>query len=192
MSKLGDKLWHKRLNGFEAFDEVRLYVVPRFKTSGLSGDEWRQSIAIDFYFKGEKVHEGGGYRDMKTAMMFLASDTAKASDHGIPRQVLKLEETQCDQPSCREKAIGRLRIKQEFSERGEKLDTTDTTMQYFRRFCAKHIKRGDCSREDSDDNYEALDGVGADASTNREESPAAVMMPDGTIVHPTPTPNSKA
>jgi hypothetical protein len=43
----------------QAFDEVRIVTVPRYKISGLSGDEWRISSHIEFYRKGRKVHERG-------------------------------------------------------------------------------------------------------------------------------------
>lgn len=35
----------------QAFDEVRIVTVPRYKQSGLSGDEWRISAAIRLYRK---------------------------------------------------------------------------------------------------------------------------------------------
>jgi hypothetical protein len=178
-----DRPHHMRLPDFESYDEIRLYVVPRFKTSGLSGDEWRQHVQVDFFFKGVKTFEFG-CRDMNAAAMLLGARMLESYDHGISDEAIKLEESGvCDQPSCREKSVGRLLIKQRFV-RGEKLDESDSTLKWYRQFCAKHIKRGDCSREDCDSNYAPLDGVGADASTNKEESPSSVMMPDGTIIDP--------
>ena len=41
----------------------------------------------------------------------------------------------------------------EFSSQGEQLDQNDTHFRHYRKFCDKHKKRGDASREDSDDNY---------------------------------------
>gem|GEM_PF-6705725 len=35
----------------QAFDEIRIVTVPRYKTSGLSGDEWRISAMIQFFAK---------------------------------------------------------------------------------------------------------------------------------------------
>jgi len=43
----------------QAFDEVRIVTVPRYKTSGMSGDEWRISATIQFMRKGRIVHERG-------------------------------------------------------------------------------------------------------------------------------------
>ena len=36
----------------EWYDEIRVTTVPRFKTSGLSGDEWRRSAKVTFLRKG--------------------------------------------------------------------------------------------------------------------------------------------
>ncbi len=53
----GKTVFHKRLRDFESFDEIRLKVVPRYKTSGLSGDEWRTGVLIEFMFKGQVIEE---------------------------------------------------------------------------------------------------------------------------------------
>jgi hypothetical protein len=37
----------------QAFDEVRIKTVPRYKTSGLSGDEWRISATIQLMLSGQ-------------------------------------------------------------------------------------------------------------------------------------------
>ncbi len=180
--KLGDELWHKRLGDFEPFDKITLEVVPRYKTSGLSGDEWRQSVRATFYFKGEAVHEDG-WTSMDYALKLLAGSHAEATGP-IPTRVVKMEETRCDQPSCEAPAVGRLRIKRTFSRRGEELVQDGVPSRYYRKFCRKHIRRGDCGREDCDANYEPIDGVSADNSSNVEESPSSVMMSDGTIIDP--------
>lgn len=174
MSGLIDRLWHKRVDDFESFDRITFEVVPRYKTSGLSGDEWRQHVEVTFWFKGEKVHSAG-FRDMQAALLMTGSEWVRAQEP-IPDRVIELERAGlCDQPSCAEKSVGRLKIKQEF-ERGHRLHEDETKWSdKYRQFCKKHIRRGDCSREDSDDNYEPMDGVSADASTNLEESPSAVM-----------------
>ena len=43
----------------QAFDEVRITTVPRYKMSGLSGDEWRISGKIQLLRKGKVVAEKG-------------------------------------------------------------------------------------------------------------------------------------
>lgn len=174
MSKLGDKLWHKRLPEFESFDRIELQVVPRYKTSGLSGDEWRQHVSVKFFFKGEVVHETG-WNTMRNALMLLAGEWLRAQEP-IPSRIIEMEhEGLCDQPSCPNRAEGRFRLKRLTSDRGDYLDPADQHMQYYRQFCKRHLRRGDCSREDADDNYEPLDGIGPDASTNVVESPSAAV-----------------
>jgi hypothetical protein len=67
-----------------------------------------------------------------------------------------------------------LLIKEAFNDRGDKLHPDDYQHRNaYRQFCKTHIRRGDCSREDCDDNYEPMDGISADSSTNVEESPSA-------------------
>jgi hypothetical protein len=167
-----ERLWHKRDPDFESFDKITLEVVPRYKTSGLSGDEWRTSVHATFWFKGEKVHERS-WTSMQYAIMLLAHEWVTQQEP-IPERVIKLEESKCDQPGCANDAVARFRIKRETSEHGEWLDRSDSSMRYFRKFCKKHVERGDCSREDCDENYEPLDAVTSAASTNVEESPSVL------------------
>lgn len=153
---MNDRVFHKRLPDFEAFDRIELSVVPRWKTSGLSGDEWRQSVSVRFLFKGEQVHETW-FGDMQAAILFLGSEWVKQQEP-IPGRVIEIEnEGACDQPSCTDRATVRLRIKRQTSPRGELIDPAETRLRYFRQFCDRHRRRGDCSREDCDDNYEAIE-----------------------------------
>ena len=146
---------HKRLGDFESFDEIRLYVVPRFKQSELSGDEWRQHVQIDFMFKGEKVAEAS-YSRMQDAIGFLYSDWIKFQEP-IPKRIIEIEHAgKCDQPSCREDAIARFWIGRLFGRQGETLDPAEAVPAWsksYRQFCAFHAGRGDSDREDNDENY---------------------------------------
>jgi hypothetical protein len=168
------RAYHKRLPEFESFDRIELDIVDRFKISSLSGDEWRHYVRIRFYFKGEVVYEAG-YRDMRTAIMLLGSDWIR-NQEPIPPRIIELERTKCDQPGCCADAVSVYRLRQEFSERGESLDPTDSSATTYRRFCKRHLRRGDCSREDCDNNYEVSSGPGPDGSTNVIESPASVLV----------------
>jgi hypothetical protein len=169
--KLQDRLWHRRCRDFASFDRIELKVTPRYKTSGLSGDELRTGVVISFFFKGEQVHETF-FTSMRTAVMFLGAEWTKAQEP-IPIRVIEIEEKKCDQPGCHRDAIGRYQLKRLTSDHGESLHESEHTHHYFRKFCRRHLRRGDCGREDSDENYEPLDGVGPDDSSNLEESPAA-------------------
>lgn len=175
-SDMKSDLYHRRLRDFAAFDEITLKVVPRYKTSGLSGDEWRTSVHLTFMFKGICVHESQA-RDMETAAAYLAHEMSECS-MPLPNPILKLEESLCDQPGCSQKAIGRLKLKRLTSLEGEYL-ADEENLGYFRQFCLQHIERGDCSREDADENYIPLDHVSALDTQNAEESPSVF---GGTIV----------
>jgi hypothetical protein len=167
-----ERLWHKRDDDFEAFDKITLEVVPRYKTSGLSGDEWRTSVVATFWFKGEKIHEHS-WTSMRYAIMLLAHEWVTQQEP-IPERVIELEEPKCDQPGCAVDAVARFVIKRETSDSGEWLDTSQSSARYFRKFCKRHVQRGDCSREDCDENYEPLDAVTSADSSNAEESPSVL------------------
>jgi hypothetical protein len=152
---LEDNLYHKRLRKFEAFDRIELAVVPRYKTSGLSGDEWRQSTVINFYFKGEVVHTEC-VNSMENAILLLGSFFVRQQEP-IPLRVIKIEESgKCDQPSCAEQSVARFKLRRLTSDSGEMLDMNDQHLSYYRQFCQKHSGRGDCDREDCDSNYERI------------------------------------
>jgi hypothetical protein len=171
----GKELFHKRLSDWEAFDRITFDVVPRFKTSGLSGDEWRQHVQVRFWHKGEVVFETG-YRDMRCALALAQSDFLRQQEP-IPERVIELEQESCDQPSCPAPPVGRFALKKQTSDRGDYLDMTDQYFGAYRQFCKKHLRRGDCSREDADDNYEPIDAATAEDSTNLEESPSVLASP---------------
>jgi hypothetical protein len=172
---LRDRLWHKRHRDWEAFDRIEFDIVDRYKTSGLSGDEWRHHVRMRFYFKGEVVHEDGA-RDMQSAMLRVGSIMLEKTCP-IPDRVIELEKTKCSQPGCKEDAVGRFRIKKEFGHQGEDLAPPyEGSPRYSRQFCKRHLRRGDRSREDCDANYEPLDGIGPDGSTNLVESPSAQVV----------------
>ncbi len=163
--------WGRRLPEFEVFDRIELAVVPRYKTSGLSGDEWRTSVHAKFFFKDTMVHEQS-FRDMRTA--FALMPHALMTMNVIPETILDLEKTRCYQPGCPDESISKYRLKRLTSDRGEYLheDEGKFTKNHVRKFCRKHLKRGNCGREDSDKNYEVLEGPGPDGSTNTKTSPS--------------------
>lgn len=165
MSEL--KMWHKRHPDFEAFDSVTIDVVPRYKTSGLSGDEWRVAAVIRLWFKGEPVAERG-YRDIESALKFLPAFTSEAASP-IPTRVIELERESCDQPGCAEKAVTKCRLKKEYSDRGEELVMREGVNSHYRQFCQRHLQRGDCGLEDSDSNYEVVSGPGPDQARGYED-----------------------
>jgi|HubBroStandDraft_4_1064222.scaffolds.fasta_scaffold39605_4 hypothetical protein len=145
--------WHVRHPDFESFDRITLEVEPRWKTSGLSGDEWRFSVKVSFWFKGEVVHEHHN-GNMRSAILMLGAAFLDRQSP-IPDRVLALEEAGlCDQPACCLRATARYYLKEHFASNGDRLDQSDRQWaRHYRQFCDLHATRGDCSRSDSDANY---------------------------------------
>ena len=50
--KLGEHARFKPIADDEGPDRITIDPVPRYKTSGLSGDEWRMSYVVRFYRRG--------------------------------------------------------------------------------------------------------------------------------------------
>lgn len=140
----------------QAFDEIRIVTVPRYKTSGLSGDEWRISARIDFYRKGEKVHESGGLRNVETAVGFLYAEHARACDDGAA--YFASVKDRCDQEGCAEQATVLYRKKLDYCASAHPTDPCALFPDRItvRQFCEKHKRRGDCSFDDADSNYERI------------------------------------
>lgn len=135
----------------QAFDEIRIRTIPRFKESELSGDEWRISTIVEFYRNGELVHTSGGTLDIETACGFLYHDFQKAIDDG--KAYFAGDGIHCDQEGCAEKATFMYRIKEAYDDRGKRDQTYDG---YNRCFCEKHSHRGDSDLGDRDENYELV------------------------------------
>lgn len=141
----------------QAFDEVRIITVPRYKTSGLSGDEWRISATIQFYRKGSMVHESGSFRDVETALAFLPSEFHRVIDNG--KALFCGDGDLCDQEGCSDTATVVYRMKQQFCREGHASDPYEFDKRpLVRKFCERHSRRGDCGLDDADRNYELLSG----------------------------------
>lgn len=132
----------------QAFDEVRIITIPRYKQSGLSGDEWRISAEIRFYRKGIHIFSTH-YRNIETACGFAYGDYLKGIDDG--KAYFAGNGKTCDQEGCNNPATVRYRLRKFFSREGYESIPPYNTYRYF---CAEHKTRGDCGLEDSDVNYE--------------------------------------
>lgn len=136
----------------EGVDRIDLFVRDRFKTSGLSGDEWRYSVVIRFWRKGELVYETS-YGRMEWAVAALPYELLTLPEKS-KKPMWGLDEKQCAQYGCPETAEVVYRLKQHFSDRGE--GPLPDELEAFRAYCGKHKNRGDASREDSMGNYEEI------------------------------------
>lgn len=144
----------------QAFDEVRIVTIPRYKTSGMSGDEWRISAKIILMRKGNIVHESGSFRNVETAGAFLMAEFYKACDEG--KGFFGGESDLCDQEGCAEMATVTYRVKKEFSRDNPHEWNRRLEEMVVRKFCARHSRRGDCAFDDADENYEIVDGATSD------------------------------
>jgi len=142
--------YHKTLSDDEGFDRIEIEQVPRFKTSDMSGDEWRTSAVTRFYRKGKLVSEvSTGRMEVAAAQLghffFTLPETC-------PEPLYLVCEEVCNQPSCGAPAVVTYRLKEEFSRQGE--GPLPQGSEASRSFCEAHMERGDASREDSMQNYE--------------------------------------
>ena len=150
----------------QAFDEVRITTVPRYKTSGLSGDEWRISAHIEFLRNGV-VQYTERSRNVKTACRLFAWYHITAIEKGNGR--FAGEDDICDQEGCPEKAAVTYRKKQRWCSSCGKAH--DPHVIDIRKFCARHSTRGDCGLDDADANYELVEG-NPTAPNSDDESPS--------------------
>lgn len=160
----------------QAFDEVRIVTVPRYKTSQFSGDEWRISATAQLLYKGVVVKEEVFYGNVESAIMGLPSLYKDASED-LSIQWPTFEEY-CDQEGCKEKATTTLKLKKNFCHCGAESDPYEFNKDrnVVRRFCDRHSTRGDCGLEDADRNYEILDGGSQTEPPAEDKSQSAVVF----------------
>jgi hypothetical protein len=145
--------WFKAHADDEGIDKIVLEVLPRYKQSYLSGDEWRTSISVTFYRKGQVVSEDSASR-MKYAVMMLGHMFISQPEKS-KTALWGLDEKMCHQYGCAEPAVVVLKIKEEYSAQGEG-PIPSSSSEKRRAFCHKHSTRGDCGLEDADINYEVV------------------------------------
>jgi hypothetical protein len=145
------KVWFKALPDDEGIDRIVIEKVPRFKESGISGDEWRTSAKVSCYRKGALVFEVTR-GDLRAAVACLPRDLLEMPDHSSVA-LWGYDGSVCMQPGCSDPAVVKKTIRQEFSANGEGPLPISGGDRHARAFCAKHATRGDASREDSDSNY---------------------------------------
>lgn len=170
---LGDRESRALRPDAQAFDEIRIITVPRYKTSGLSGDEWRISGKTEFYRKGELVHDVW-HGNVEYCARLLDADLLHAIDDG--RAFYAGIEGKCDQEGCSEPPTVKYRIKKNFCREGHETDPPWITT---RSFCQRHSRRGDCGLDDADINYELVEGdVGSPKADDISESSRVVCAVD--------------
>ena len=160
-----EKRWLKRHRDDELFDEIRITTIPRYKTSGLSGDEWRTSALVEFFRKGEVLFKDQRLANLETAVSFLGYLWIKAGEELFGSNY----DTLCCQPGCSEVAIVIYRLKKTYCNEGHESTPPFPT---FRQFCKRHALRGECGLEDADNNYDLIEGEQPQGFRAEDESPA--------------------
>lgn len=137
----------------QAFDEIRIVTVPRYKQSGLSGDEWRISARIEFWRKGKLILESA-CGDIESAVTLVGARYLEAVDNG--NGYFAGEGDICDQEGCAEPATVTYKVKKEYSRDNPHEWNKPYDHLVIRKFCNKHKRRGDCGMDDADENYEKI------------------------------------
>jgi hypothetical protein len=147
----------------EYIDKIEIVTVPRYKTSHLSGDEWRTSAVLKCYRKGHIMIERS-YRDIDTATKALPWVLVTWREGGDPRfaqeenarliDMISEDDFYCHQAGCPNPATRIYKLKKQYTRQGDEL--TSSSEPAFRSFCEHHRTRGDCGLEDADSNYEEL------------------------------------
>lgn len=153
---INSKYWRALKPDAQAFDEIRLVTKPRYKTSGLSGDEWRISIDAEFYRKGKLIHTEWVGHDMEGASKNLGWKFGEVCDLG--KAMFGGEDDICDQEGCSEKATTVYKLKERVCKYCAEKNShyEEDRQKWIRLFCDKHKTRGDSSLEDQDTNYENI------------------------------------
>lgn len=169
----------------DGIDEIRIVVRERYKTSGLSGDEWRFHRVVQFMCKGDVLYErafNGRMAQVASWVPRLIVEAMESGDLGPKLNAIRRHSDRCMQPGCPEPAVSVYELKAEFGPQGQTLHPDEqpaTRNSLRRRFCRRHLTRGDCGREDSDDNYRVLSGPGprdADWSGANVTESASMMV----------------
>jgi hypothetical protein len=138
----------------ESFDEVTFRVVPRYKTSGMSGDEWRVCTVVELKRKGTLIYSRsyGRLSDAAAHFPWLLRTVLEGPSEDIPNWMPQINRDRklCHQPGCAEKATRVYQLKKLFSREGYE---GESSVPLLRGFCERHKTRGDCGLEDADRNY---------------------------------------
>jgi len=156
MSNLGEKIHTMIPPDRQAFDEVRMTTMPRYKMSGLSGDEWRISAKVEFLYKGQVVYEFDT-QNIDVAIQLIQYHSIKEQEP-IPYNPSEFWDKYCNQEGCKNIATITYKVKNRYCREGHKSDVLGIEV---RRFCEKHKTRGDCGLEDTDANYELIENKDA-------------------------------
>jgi hypothetical protein len=164
----------------ELVDRVEMKIVPRFKQSGMSGDEWRTSGQTRMFHKGMLLYErayltlADAAKHLPWLVTVVGEELLFSDDTELNKRHDALVDSKgkkCMQAGCSKDATHVFQINELFSERGHKLDATENErFVSLRAFCDEHAERGDCDREDCDDNYLLVEEVSTMTTASQKRS----------------------
>lgn len=141
----------------QAFDEIVIRTVPRYKTSGLSGNEWRISADVQVKRKGRVVWDASG-SNVPDALQELARDV-HGFDFSTALDEVKVDDL-CDQEGCAEPFTHTYSMEKRACTSCGDLKPAMTEwdkLPVLRKFCERHAQRGDCGLEDAQSNYRVVE-----------------------------------
>lgn len=139
----------------QAFDEIRIVTVPRYKQSGLSGDEWRISALVQFFRKGKLCHEAS-FGKISSACGFIYAEYERAIGDG--KAYFAGDGIHCDQEGCAKPKTVTYQRRGEFCNGGHEHELPAESLSLYRHFCDEHRIRGNCGLDDADRNYTQVGG----------------------------------
>jgi len=173
---------YKRHEDDDWIDEIKIVTVPRYKTSGMSGDEWRFSAKVQLWRKGHLMFERS-FSKLHYAIDFLPAIQHEYADQGRADKDADGNpidfDRYCFNPGCKADGIVEYELIDEYYPRiGKKEEKRSWRGSVRRRFCEEHARRGDCGLEDSDRNYVLISAPpgwegNADLGARQAESPSA-------------------
>lgn len=161
-----------RLADDEFVDEIRITTVPRFKTSGLSGDEWRVSTEVVVFRKGREIGRRSWSR-LEWALQRLGPWIE--DDLLCPVADPRMTDDLCMQPGCAEPwAVAYRMTKRGCGRCGDAREAREYEDDQ-RRFCERHARRGDSDPDDMDAIYTPVDVGQLPAELQAAEHDAAAI-----------------
>jgi hypothetical protein len=153
-------------------DRAQITTVERYKTSGVSGDEWRFSYRVDLYRK-EKLVAWSCFGSMEFAAVkllealhlgFAELEMEERWETIDWKKVPDLEKV-CCHPGCAQPPTRVYVLKRTYS-RNCSLSEEAKSLRYpkgrrtrpARYFCDRHGQRGDCGLDDGNANYICIEG----------------------------------
>ena len=101
----------------EWIDEIQIGLMPRFKVSGLSGNEWRTSAVVELRRKGRMI-KAESFSSIKNAVSWLPWGLATLGETEDITAPIPENDMLCAQPGCSEWAVTFYRVKRLYHKDG--------------------------------------------------------------------------